>query len=361
MAEFNGLFTQAELLDFSQNFLVARPEVKVDALFPDRKTENFMAEYQTLAANQQLPTIATVHGDDTEAEIGNRPALDMVSIEKMLIKRKINLTERMRKLRDHAGVRDSALKRYVFDDAGRLAEMVNMRTKVMKSEAMYKGKITVKENNLNLEVDYHVPAENLALSFDWSAPDADPSADVQKVIDMAEGVPPNSMMLSGKLFTLMRKNANLQKVILGNVGVGALIPRAQVNAYLLDEFGIQNVVINDDVYGVEKGVDAAGKLDIEKHRHIPADKISFYAANAGGSFGVGLWGVTHEEEESGPFTAKSLRQFITLTQWSTPDPVALWTKASGMFIPVLPNPSGLYVATVKTTTTVNARSSKVSV
>lgn len=34
------------------------------------------------------------------------------------------------------------------------------------------------------------------------------------------------------------------------------------------------------------------------------------------------------------------------TQWATPDPVAVWTKATGLFIPVLPDPNGLFVASV---------------
>ena len=33
----------------------------------------------------------------------------------------------------------------------------------------------------------------------------------------------------------------------------------------------------------------------------------------------------------------SERQFVTVTQWATPDPVAVWTKASGLFVPVIPN------------------------
>lgn len=61
----------------------------------------------------------------------------------------------------------------------------------------------------------------------------------------------------------------------------------------------------------------------------------------------GLWGVTPEEEQLGPWTAKSAEQFVTLTQWTEPDPTAVWSKASGLFVPVLPNPAGLFIATAK--------------
>ena len=73
--------------------------------------------------------------------------------------------------------------------------------------------------------------------------------------------------------------------------------------------------------------------------------MTFYA-KTGTSLGVGLWGVTPEEKEQGAFTQKSMNQFITLTQWKEPDPVAVWTKASGLFIPVLPDPSSLFICNV---------------
>lgn len=40
------------------------------------------------------------------------------------------------------------------------------------------------------------------------------------------------------------------------------------------------------------------------------------------------------------------KQFITISQWATPDPVAEWTKASGVFIPVIPNPYGIVIGTL---------------
>ena len=65
----------------------------------------------------------------------------------------------------------------------------------------------------------------------------------------------------------------------------------------------------------------------------------------GGKVGTGLWGVTPEEERQGAFTEINQKQFITITQWATPDPVAEWTKASGVFIPVLPNPFAMVIGT----------------
>lgn len=81
MPDILRMLSQAEQLDFSQNFLIPRPNYIGDTIFPDRKTQNFKAEYLRLAAGSQLPTMALVHGLDTEAHIGSRPALERVTVE----------------------------------------------------------------------------------------------------------------------------------------------------------------------------------------------------------------------------------------------------------------------------------------
>ncbi len=344
--EFNGLIPQPELLGFSQDFKIVRPSIKVDPLFPDRKTQNLLAEYQIIASNGLLPTMALVHAMDTEAEIGSRPAIDTVMLEKMLIKRKINTTERMEMLKKHAGVPDTALKRYVFDDASRLMESVNLRTKVMKAELLTTGKLTIRENNLDFEVDYRVPAENLAFTADFSTDDADPAALFNEVNTYAGslGLTINGIMTSSKIMNRIRSLKSMQTIILGNVGVGALVPKDRLEAYLSGEFGYTRVIINDDQYGVDASENGVQK--VKRYRYTPENHISFFVANASGAVGEGLWGVTVEEEKSGAFTEKSMRQFITIAQWETPDPPATWTKAAGLFVPVLPNPSSLFGATI---------------
>ena len=107
--------------------------------------------------------------------------------------------------------------------------------------------------------------------------------------------------------------------------------------------------MSDDKYKVEN---ADGTTTM--HRYFPEDVVTFYA-RIGASLGVGLWGVTPEEAKQGAFTQKSMNQFITITQWEKPDPVAVWTKASGLFIPVLPDPSSLFICNVGGTKTVRTR------
>lgn len=146
MADILTLISDAERLDFSQNLSVARPAYLGDRLFPDQKTENLKAEYMRLANGATLPVMATVHAFDTEAEIGSRPTFDKMEVEKLLIKRKINQTERVRLLTESGVYGDEAIVRYVFDDMRLMADAVKVRTEVAKMDVLATGKMNINEN-----------------------------------------------------------------------------------------------------------------------------------------------------------------------------------------------------------------------
>ena len=112
------LIEAKDLLTFSQNFNIKRTYLG-DTLFPDMKTQNLKAEFYRRSDQRMLPTMAQVHAFDTEAHIGQRPTFEKVAFEKLLIKEKINVTERAQQWLESGATGADALKRYIFDDAGR--------------------------------------------------------------------------------------------------------------------------------------------------------------------------------------------------------------------------------------------------
>jgi hypothetical protein len=75
--------------------------------------------------------------------------------------------------------------------------------------------------------------------------------------------------------------------------------------------------------------------------------------NPSGRLGVGLWG-NPPEVDLAEFGDKvnaetAVSPYVYVTQYKTDDPAVIWTKASGLFIPVLYNPDSLYVASVVNT------------
>lgn len=330
-----------DLLDFSQALTVKRNYMG-DRLFPDIKTENLQAEFYRLSDPVQIPTMALVHAFDTEANIGTRPAMEKVVIEKMLIKEKINQSERVSGYLG-TGAAENAIVRYIYDDMGRLGESVKTRTEVAKMELIQSGKVTVKENKLDITIDYGVAASNKK-TCNWSSVDADILADIEAMRQALKdnGQTVTKVITSSKVISVMRKNKGIQTAIFSALGVGTFLTTNKLNELMQEMFGF-TMEINDERYGYTK---ANGTK--ETKRYFAENKFVLLSTLANNTMGTGLWGVTPEERAQGPFTAKSMQQYITLSMWQTPDPVATWTKASGVFVPVLPNPHGLYIATITT-------------
>jgi hypothetical protein len=344
-----GFVPKTDWLDIPFN--PTRQNDPIDSLFGDRKTDNLVAEYESIAAEYQIPVMAQFHGFDTESQTTFRVPVDNHNIEKGLIKVKINQSERMRSLL-RAGVQNDQMYDYVIKDGVRLAEQVFTRSKVAKNELMATGRVTIKENNLDLTVDYGVPEAQTAFTLDLSST-ADISAQIRDILDAAldKGVIITGMLTSRKNITKMRKNANLQKEISGNVGVGAMITSSDLRSYLDEEFGITNIITNDLTYGASSVIGADGRPVVTQARYYPQDKVTFFTTNPGGKMGEGLWGDPPEIDASKFFsvnTESSVSQYVYVSQWMETDPAVLWTKASALFMPVLYNPDSLWIANVST-------------
>lgn len=340
MPDILTLISDADRLDFSQNLSVARPAYLGDRIFPDQKTQNIKAEYLRLANGATLPVMATVHAFDTEAEIGSRPTFDKIEVEKLLIKRKINQTERIRLLSESGVYADDAIVRYVFDDMRLMADAVKVRTEVAKMDVLATGRMLINENRLNMTIDYGVPADNTAFELDMSK-DADIIGQIQTIVDYAaaNGYAISEAVTSNKVLRKLATNKGIQTLIFGSIGQGTYVTTDRMQTLFAQLFGFSTITTNDLRYKTQKA-DGTEKTQ----RFYPEDKITFIGVP---QLGIGLWGVSPEEAEYGQYSGKSADQYITITQWATQDPVAVWTKATGLFIPVLPDPNALFIASVK--------------
>ena len=342
-----GKVAQEDWIDIGAQ-VPTRQNDPIDGLFGDEKTDNLVAHWENIASEYQIPMMAQFHGFDTEAKTTFRVPIDSYNIEKGLIKVKLNQSERLRALMNRGVVGDEALYNYVLDDGIRLADQVITRTKVAKNELMATGKVTIKENNLDLTVDYGVPQAQTSLTLNLH-PNADVMAQIQQIIDDASdaGVVINGIMTSRANVTKMRKNAILQKAINGNIGAGALLTNSALTAFLSEEFGINQIITNDLQYGSSATGVETGRPTIVQKRYYPSNKITFFATNPGGRMGVGLWGNPPEVDAARFYDTSSsgVSPYVYIMQWMETDPTVLWTKASGLFMPVLYNPKSLFIAT----------------
>lgn len=345
-----GLIPREEWLNVGFN--VTRQNDPIDGLFGDEKTTNISARWQSIASEYQIPVMAQFHAFDVEAQTTFRPPVDNHYIEKGLIKVKINQSERMRIL-SRSGVREESpeMYDYILGDGARLAEQVFTRTKVAKNEVLATGKLTIKENNLDLTVDYGVPTAQTQFVFDLD-PTADLGSQLENIIQAAKdvGVVLNGMITSSANIKKMRANAGLQRDINGNVGIGSLVRSNSFEAFMSEEYGINRIIVNDLTYAVPNGMDAQGRPKVKQVRYYPSNKITFFSTNLGGRLGTGLWG-DPPEIEAARFGHQAtgnggISPYVYVDQYMEHDPTVLWTRASGLFIPVLYNPNSLFVATV---------------
>ncbi len=344
-----GLIPEAEWLN--TEFNPTRQTDPIDGLLGDQKTDNLMAQWQTIASEYQIPVMAKFHGFDTESQTTFRVPVDTHNIEKGLIKVKMNQSERLRAL-TRAGVREDALYDYVLNDGIRLADQVITRTKVAKNELLATGKVTIKENNLDLTVDYGVAAAQTSLEIDFGA-NQDVPGQIQAIVDAAleKGVTLTGIVTSRKILSKMRNHASVQKAINGNIGVGTIVRATALNDWLSDEYGITRVITNDLTYGADAVIGADGVPSISNRRYFPANKITFFAPAPSGRLGVGLWGDPPETDLSMiSGSSSSVSPYVYVSQYAEADPAVLWTKASSLFMPVLFNPSSLWIATATEST-----------
>ena len=342
-----GFIPKTDWLDVGT--LVTRPNDPVDQLIDDTKTDNLVAEWESLAAEYQIPMMAQFHGFDTEAQTTVRFPIDSHNIEKGLIKVKINQSERLRALLRNGVRNESQLYDYVIRDGVRLADQVVTRSKVAKNEMLATGKITIKENNLDLTVDYGVPNANKAYTIDLGTA-ADIASQIQAVIDDAKGKGKviTGMYTSGAVLSKMRNNASLQKLINGNLGEGALLRNQALRDFLADEFGLNTIITNDLTYALPAKIGSNGRPQINTKRYFPKDKITFFSTNPAGRLARGLWGDPPEVDVARfgnmEVSGATNSPFVTISQWTEEDPAVLWTKASALFMPVLFDPESLYIA-----------------
>lgn len=355
MSEFEngilGLIPAEEWLDVGT--MVARPTDPIDSLMADEKTDNIMARWESIAAEYQVPLMAQFHGFDTEAQQTFRAPVDTRGIEKGLIKVKLNQSERLRAIL-RSGVKDEALYDYVMNDGIRLADQVVTRSKVAKNEVLATGQLTIKENNLDLTVDYGVPSaqKNLVLDFGEGADDA-LTDQIEAIVTAAlnAGITLSGIYTSRAMLNRMRSNASIQKAINGSLMVGQQVSRDALENFLSKEYGIDKVDTNDLTYGIPNGFDANGRPQQQNLRYYPKNKVTFYGTNNGAKLGSGLWGDPPETDVQQllDVSGSSQNPYVFITQWAEHDPAVVWTKASGLFIPVLYNPNSLFIATAQET------------
>lgn len=331
MANIAELFSQRNVLDYVNNRQA--PALLGETLFPSRKVQGL--EFDILKAGTRIPTIASVHAFDTEAEIASRVASRSAQ-ELAFIKRKIQLKEKdLIALRNPRTAEEQAfLENEVYNDVFSMVSSVNARVEKMRMEVLANGTVTLDENGLYLVVDYGVPGEHKA-TVDFAAS----STDVIGLLTTWAGTldtTPTRILTSTKVRNAILQNAGI-KAYFKDAG---LLPTAGTLNQLLQQFELPVIATYDAKYYKEneKGV-------LVKERYFPENKLVMFGDE---NLGESIFGVTPEESRllSEGSNDYQVGNIFAMVYESNLDPVGTWTKAAGTALPSFPEADNVFQATV---------------
>lgn len=329
------LFNQKEIL----NYLKDRkyPAMLGEELFPEVKRQSL--EFDMLTNGSKTPVVASVHGFDTESEIGQREA-EKMAIELALIKRKMQLKEKeiiaLESPRNEA--ERTYLMKNVYDDIDALVESIKARIEVMRMELVATGKITLKENNLDASIDFGVPNENKVTNVNWSLENANPINDMitwKNQLDSA----PGRVLTSTTVLAKILANKNVVNAIFGKDST-RIASVGELNNYL-SQLGLPKIYTYDAKY---RKLGANGEYT--KHRYFQENA---FVMMPGEPLGETIYGPTAEEirlQRDPEIDIRLVGKILAMMYEEGKDPVSTWEKAVATALPALKCADELFQATI---------------
>ncbi len=332
--DFLKLIEDKDIMSFAENYSYDKNYMG-QKLFPMQKTDNLKVSAKMLMEGGDIPVMAQVHAFDSEARIGDRPNYIEVKAEKLLIKEKINQTERLMYFLNDGASKDK-LKDYIYDDMSNMLARVITRTEVMNMEFLASGKITINENNVKYNVDFGLPNTHKVILKDWALPAHDIIGDLTTIKKKAKSLGVNVVraITSDKIMGYIMANTAIAQLFSMRLS-SEVMTMGALKAWLLANFDIE-FVTNDDVYKTS----ASGST---LNRFFPEDVISFLGTRA--AFGTGLFCVTPSELMDIGVNGNE-RAMCYIKRWANNDPAGIWTLAEGVYLPVPKNINNMVIATV---------------
>lgn len=236
----------------------------------------------------------------------------------------------------------------IFDDTDNLLTSAEVTAERMRAQLVSTGVISIKENGVDKEYDYGFNSskqyKDLTSTGYWGAKDVKPLESIRTAIDTYydnNGTYPNEIILSQKVFNLLRKDSEVLSYF-KTLSNPILYPNAtQVQNYIETLFDVV-LTITKDKYVAPR--DTTGT----EVPFYPEDRITLTSMH---NLGNTLYGTTPEESDlmSGKTQADSCMvtaKGVTVTTWTTVDPVNTSVKVSEVCLPTCPNIDKLYIVKV---------------
>lgn len=313
-------FARAALMDMEQN------QFTLSRFLPSRVVDDL--DFRFTRGGEGLVDAATFRAYDAESPIGNRPGATRITGELPPISRKIRLGEYDRLRQRNLG---DEIRNALLDDTARMVRGVAARVEMARGEALYKGQLQINENGVVATVDFgRASGHTVSPATVWSTTaSATPLADLLTWRDTyiaTNGEAPGVILTSTRVLGYLLRNAEIRSLAATVAGTPTIVAQTTVNG-VFAAYGLPPI----EIYDTQVRVNGTAT------RVIPDDRVVFLPAPGDGQLGATLWGTTAESLEP-DFGLDGTEPGIAAGAYSTKDPVAVWTKAAAISLPVLANP-----------------------
>jgi hypothetical protein len=281
---------------------------------------------------------------DAESPIGARPGLTRVSGELPPISRKVRLGEydRLKQRRDpQLQVRNGLLS-----DSEAMTRQVAARIELARGDALANGSVTINENGVVATVDYGRSGSHaVSAGTLWSdTTNATPIVNMlswHSTYRATNGVSAGAVLVSDTVMTYVLRNAEVRGMLAANGTTPSIATRTGLNA-ILEAHGLPPFIVIDEQVKVAGVATRVLPATVALLVPAPGDPNS----PDGTELGATLWGTTAESLDPSYGIEAGEEPGIVAGVYSTEDPIALWTKAAAISLPVLANPDLTFRATV---------------
>jgi hypothetical protein len=332
------LVTPAELTGYARAAQADRPENQPSLAqhLPDQFINDL--NFRFSRGGGALTEVATYRAYDAESPLGSREGFSTVTGQLPPLSRKMRLSEY-----DSLVLRNATAEQrdLLLRDAVRLTRQIDARLEVARGDALVNGSVTIAENGVQASVnfgrrgDHSVTAAILWSDVTGTTPGTDVSAPIDDLLAWQEAYTSHNGMAPGVILTSNRVRSALQR-------------HPQIKAEVSPNATSKSVSIND----LNGFLNAYGLPSIETYDvqfstgRVIADNKLLFLPGVAADLGATLWGTTLESQEADYGIAEGGSPGIVVAAWKTRDPIALWTHAAAIGLPILGNPDLSFVATV---------------
>jgi hypothetical protein len=329
-----------------------------EVLFPQQKKLGL--DLEMIKGSKGAPVALKPAAFDSKVTYRERIGFEALSARMPYFKEAYRLSENNRQqllMMQEAADNNPALQSMislVYDDINNLLEGARTVSERMRMQMLATGKISITENEQQLEYDFRVPADNfktLTSTDTWDNVDATIIDDIntwkEDVLNRT-GIEPTRAICNSSVWKNILKNNQVKDQFRLFASQQAYVSGDQLKNFFAENLGIE-ILVYDKVY-------QAPTYDSNTGRFTGYATSKFFADNTftlfpSGNLGNTWFGTTPEEADLlGGVTDADVtlvNNAIAVAQYTLKDPVNLETKVSQVCLPSFDAADHVIIATVQ--------------